>query len=108
MIVLRPSTIHGVGVFTTRALRKGEVVELFRRGDYRFVENPKGDELRMCRHFCVRDEDGYHCPKNWNRMSVGWYLNDSDEPNLEHENYVYRARRKIRAGEELLIDYDEL
>ena len=41
-------------------------------------------------------------------MSLGWYLNDAVKPNLEHKDYVYRARREIRAGEELTIDYDEL
>jgi SET domain-containing protein len=42
-------------------------------------------------------------------MSVGWYLNDSSSPNLAHDaEYNYFAARDIRAGEELLIRYDDL
>lgn len=108
MLILGPSEVHGVGVFTTKRIPAGARVDLFRADDYRFVRDPKGEEKKLCQRFCVRDGDGYHCPKHWNRMSIGWYLNDSAEPNLSHDDYVYRARRTIRAGEELLIDYDEL
>ncbi|CAD7936094.1 unnamed protein product [Amoebophrya sp. A25] len=50
-----------------------------------------------------------------NTLSVGWYLNHSDEANLEFEEAVeagafctYKTRRKILAGEELFIDYRDL
>lgn len=42
-------------------------------------------------------------------MSVGWFLNHSDEPNAENdEHYEYFAIKDIPKGAEILIDYDKL
>ncbi len=42
-------------------------------------------------------------------MSVGWFLNHSNEPNAENdEHYDYYAIRDIPKGAEILIDYDKL
>jgi SET domain-containing protein len=55
------------------------------------------------------EDKGYSTPKNFNRMSVGWFLNHSNEPNAcNDENYNYFALKDIPKGKEILIDYDKL
>ncbi|QDU19176.1 SET domain-containing protein [Urbifossiella limnaea] len=113
---LKPSTIPGagVGVFATVDIPAGTVLtELFADDDVRFVPwadfavLPGPAEVRE--NFAVRYDDGAYLPRDLNRISVGWFLNDSRDPNLAHDaDYVYFARRDIAAGEELLIDYDTL
>ena len=45
-------------------------------------------------------------PPTLNMLSVGWYVNHSDHPNLEvDENSRFFTLRRIRKGEELTADY---
>ena len=45
-------------------------------------------------------------PPSLNMLSVGWYVNHSDRPNVEAgEDGRFVALRKIRKGEELTADY---
>ena len=113
---LKPSTIPGagVGVFATTDIPKGTVLkELFAEDDVRrltwaeFADLGVPDEIKE--NFVTRYETECFVPRVFNRLSVGWYLNDSPEPNLAHDaNYDYFALRDIAAGEELLIRYDDL
>jgi uncharacterized protein len=87
--------------------------ELFAEDDVRRLTWAEFDALsvpdEVKQHFVTRYEAECFVPRCFNRMSVGWYLNDSEEPNLAHDaNYVYFALRDIAAGEELLIRYDDL
>jgi hypothetical protein len=113
---LKPSTIPGagVGVFATEDIPSGAVLkELFDADDVRrltwaeFAALPIPSEIKE--NFVTRYDDECFVPRFVNRISVGWYLNDSSEPNLAHDsNYDYYALRNISAGEELLIRYDDL
>ncbi|MDY3556870.1 SET domain-containing protein [Gemmata sp. JC717] len=113
---LRPSTIPGagVGVFAVTDIPKGTLMpELFAPGDVRrltweeFSELAVPDEVKN--NFATRYETECFVPADFNRVSAGWYLNDSDEPNLAHDpNYDYFTLRDVRAGEELFIRYDDL
>ncbi len=49
-----------------------------------------------------------HCPGDFGRMELGWYLNHSRQPNVFHKNYHYYTSRDIKKGEELTIDYNSL
>ncbi len=108
MFQLRVSAVHGVGVFTTERIPKGARLRLFDPEDWRFVRKPRAAERALVEHYCVPDEDGWHCPADFTRMSVGWYLNDSEDPNLRPAGRTFVALRSIAANEELLIDYDAL
>ena len=45
-------------------------------------------------------------PPSLNMLSVGWYVNHSDRPNVEAgDDGRFRALRRIRKGEELTADY---
>jgi len=108
MLLVAPSPIHGVGVVTTTRIVKDTKLRLIARNDWRFVKKPKRSEREYVNRFCVWDGEGYHCPKSFTRMSLGWYLNDAVDPNLSPKGEYFVARRTIKKGEELTIDYDEL
>lgn len=108
-LVLRASDIHGVGVFTTRSIRRGEPLSahLFPRRDWIWQ---RLDRRGVLGRFSYRDPQHrrrwYCMPANPSSMCIGWYLNHSYRPSVAC--YPYRATRHIRAGEELTIDYDVL
>ena len=53
-------------------------------------------------------ETRYGCPLSFNRMTMSWYLNESDDLNVEcDEFYNFRARKTIEPGEELTVDYSK-
>lgn len=99
MLYLKPSPIHGVGVFTTSALRIGTPLRLF-SGDWRRrPTNLRGRAASYC-------TDRW-APKNFGRMAIGWYLNHSGLPNVEAKGEG-RVIRYIPAGGELTVDYGGL
>lgn len=117
IIILKPSKIHGIGVFTLDDINKNEMVELWGGRDCKFVsdkrkkiicKNPKMDFLFQ--RYCVKSKRGWWCPLDFIKMSVVWYINHSNEPNLESpdDGYKYYATRKIKSGEELTINYKSL
>jgi uncharacterized protein len=95
---------HGRGVFATRHFAKGEVVEVCptvavpdadvtgRLGDYVFSSVEAGDVLLL--------------------LGYGMLYNHSADPNLEYvqeepSTITFLARRGLRPGDELTIDYGE-
>jgi SET domain-containing protein len=104
---LKPSSIHGIGVFARHAIHKGTRLRLFRER-YRYLR-PTRPYRSLISRFGVPTGGGYFtCPWDFCRMSVGWYLNHSDIPNARHRNFVYYAASYIRSGEEITIDYRTL
>ncbi|HLK17304.1 MAG TPA: SET domain-containing protein [Bryobacteraceae bacterium] len=107
MIFLAPSPIHGVGVFTDAPISKDTRPDLWHPGDLKFVPKyeAQGESYAM---YCVETKDGYWCPRDFRCMSLGWYLNHSENPSLIAEGEDYAAARDISPGEELTIDYATL
>ncbi len=113
---LKSSTVKdaGIGVFSTGYIEKGNMITtLFDENDVQWVSNEEYDKLsishEMKDNFSIKYDDGYSMPGDFNRISVGWYLNHSTEPNLHYnDEYEYFASRDIHSGEELFIDYDKL
>lgn len=109
--VLKPSA-YGVGVFAVHDIAKGTHLRLFgsrHASDTSMRECAKADVPETFRDFCIDREDVLYCPADFGRMHIGWYVNHSQEPNAySDDEYQWYALRDIGAGEEILVDYNEL
>ena len=112
---LKPSGIHGIGVFTDHLIPKKTDIHnlLFEKNDYKFWWASETDKrtIKLLQRYGIKDGKlGYHGPTYLNRMSVGWFLNHSDNPNASRldKKWRYYALRDIKPGEEITIDYQTL
>lgn len=110
--ILKPSE-HGVGVFATHDITKGARLRLWGNQIEDDVDRPrildKESVPKVLRGYCVGRGEKLLCPKDFGVMEIGWYVNHSDNPNVYQENYKwFYAKRDIKEGEELLIDYNFL
>lgn len=110
LLYLGPSKIEGVGCFSDIRIRKGEFVKVFSPEDSRFVPLAKAEaspQKKMFKRFGIRVAKGYWAPINFLRISVGWYMNHSETPNLQSDDgdVTYYALADIRPGEEVTMDY---
>jgi SET domain-containing protein len=106
---LKPSALHGVGVFAIRNIPKGTQLfdgneEIIWIGETQIAHLPRS--LRqMYEGFCIIKDGRYGCPLNFNNLTMAWYLNDSATPNvIVDDNYNMWTIRDIAEGEELTID----
>jgi SET domain-containing protein len=105
-LLVRPSPIHSVGVYTTSPIRKGaRVVEY----DGERITNAEADRRYEGaeRTYLYGLDDGITVIDG---EGIGAYLNHSCEPNCEVDEikgrvWIY-AIRNIAAGEELVWDYN--
>lgn len=109
--VLRPSE-HGIGVFAVHDIWKDVHLRLFgdrEPFDIRIQERSKTDVPEPFRDYCIDRGERLSCPQDFGQMHIGWYLNHSSQPNTYRDaDYKWYALRKIKAGEEILIDYNSL
>jgi hypothetical protein len=96
---------HGVGVFAIRDIPEG--TNVFAGDDNEIREIDKNDfanvqpEIKkLYEDFCVWQDGKVKGPSNFNNLTVGWYLNHSDTPNVD-----FIATREIKMREELTADY---
>lgn len=105
------SRLHGVGVIAIRGIPAGTYV--FRGESERVVWRSRAAVRRLAPALRSLYEDfgmvwgeRIGVPPSLNRLSVGWYVNHADRPNLEvDDDGRFFARRRIRPGEELTADY---
>lgn len=110
--ILKPSTIVDgcVGVFAVHSVAEGAYMEVF-SSDFKEEICDKEDIPEELQGYCLDQERGkILCPKFFNKMDIGNYLNHSAEnANLRYEKGKgYFAARNIQKGEELLADYRQL
>ena len=101
-----PSRIHGVGDIPAGvAVFRGEserVVWVARA----VVRRLPAELRRLYTDFAMVWGDRLGVPSTLNMLSVGWYLNHSEQPNVEaDEDGRFHSLRRIRKGEELTADY---
>ncbi len=112
---LKPSSIHGVGVFAIRDIPKG--VNPFQNcDDSEAVAFMPGElaavhpaVVRYLKDICVYRKRLYYVPAcGLNRIDQSYYLNHSKAPNMaaQRGGQFFVAVRDIPAGEELTVDYD--
>lgn len=113
-IRIRPSKIHGVGIFAERAISKGtDPFRLHRPLEWVALENSEIVKLpkivqKIIADFYAPDGKRVYIPKNGlNVFDINFYINHSKTPNMKTadggENFV--AVRDIKGGEELTSDY---
>lgn len=106
-ITVKPSPIDGLGCFATRAFRKGQKIAEYEGERISRAEIARRLKGRQRIHICALNLywaiDG----------SVGGngtqYINHSCDPNcyikIIYDHILFFARRDIRPGEELTVDY---
>jgi len=108
---LGASTLHGVGVFAVRAIKKGTNPFRHDNSTMVWVEEKKlrrlpGGIRKLYEDFGVLKNGHYGVPPNFNQLTPAWYINNSTNPNMRcGKDYDFFAVRDIEPGEELTIDY---
>jgi SET domain-containing protein len=112
--MLKPSPLHGIGVFAITAIKKGER-KIFSDHESEWIEISKEEVDALPQHarslvenHCLFNETHYYVPEyGFKIFDLAVYLNHSDQPNLIsiNDGEYFEAIRDIEAGEELLIDY---
>jgi SET domain-containing protein len=105
------SRIHGVGVLAIRDIPRG--TRLFRGEDERVVwvrltriRRLPVELRRLYTDFGMAWGQRIGVPQTLNMLSVGWYLNHSEHPNVEADDAGrFRTLRRIEQGDELTADY---
>ena len=113
-VMIKPSPLHGIGVFAIRDIPKG-TKDIFSEGfgDWIKVSKEEVDALpthsrELIENHCLFDEDSYFIPEyGFKLVDLVIYLNHSATPNVLslNDGEQFEALVDIKAGEELLVDY---
>ncbi len=116
-VMMKPSPIHGNGVYALRSIPKGQR-GLFSKnvGEWIKVERTEIDLLpkhsrELVETYCLYDDTYYYVPDyGFKVMDVVNFLNHSDSPNIKsiNDGEDFETLRDIQEGEELFIDYGEI
>ena len=105
------SRVHGVGVVAIRDIPAGTLVFGGESERVAWVSRAAVRRLPatvriLYEDFGMVSGEKLGVPPSLNMLSVGWYVNHSDRPNVEAgDDARFRALRRIRKGEELTADY---
>lgn len=120
---LKPSRISGVGVFAIKTIPKN--MDPFKKcntnGEKINYISVKKEELKnldlevmeMVKDFFHEDKGYFPIAINGlNSIDITFYLNHSDDPNIEiinedNDYFSFTSKREIRVGEELFINYNK-
>lgn len=113
-VMIKPSPLHGIGVFAIRDIPKG-TKDIFSEGFGDWIKVSRDEVEALPKHsrdlienHCLFDEDSYFIPEyGFKLVDLVIYLNHSDTPNVIslNEGAQFEALVDIKAGEELLVDY---
>jgi SET domain-containing protein len=113
-VMIKPSPLHGIGVFAIRDIPKG-TKNIFSKeaGDWIKISKEEVEGLPqhskdLIENYCLFDEDFYFIPDyGFKLVDLVIYLNHSETPNLLslNDGEEFEAIRDIANGEELLVDY---
>ena len=116
-VMIKPSVLHGIGVFAVKDISKG-CREMFSKEMGEWQEIPRKDidalpaaSKTIVETYCLFDNDIYYVPANgFKVMDISLFLNHSETPNIisVNDGEYFETIRDIKAGEELLIDYGKI
>jgi SET domain-containing protein len=114
LVTLKPSKVHGIGVFALTTIPKG-ARNIFSTIDlgWEKLTQQEVDTLplysqKMIENYCLYDETHYFVPaQGFGLMDLSLFINHSDVPNIKsiNDGEFFEALRDIFEGDELLIDY---
>lgn len=116
-ITLKPSSIHGIGVFAICDIpKKSRNFFSKNRDEWIKISITEVEQLpthskNLIETYCLYDEENYFVPNyGFKVMDLVNYLNHSKKPNIIsiNDGEYFEAIRDIKCGEELLIDYGEI
>ena len=112
---IKPSKIHGVGIFAIKKIPKG-ANPFHLAKPIEWIKYNRSELAKLSKHvkkiigdFYAGDKKSVWLPAlGLNVFDISFYINHSDKPNMVSadggENFV--AAKNIRAGEELTSDYN--
>ncbi len=114
---LKPSPVHGIGVFAIRDIPKG-CRDFFSKKQIEWIKIPITEVDQLPNHsrnlvetYCVYDQENYFVPNyGFKIVDMVNYLNHSSSPNvisINHGEY-FEATADILSGTELLVDYSKI
>lgn len=113
-VMIKPSPLHGIGVFAIRDIPKG-TRNIFSQGVGEWIKLTIAEVEALPKHsrdlvenHCLFDQDCYYVPDyGFKLVDLVIYLNHSDKPNVVsiNDGEFFEAIIDIKAGEELLVDY---
>lgn len=113
-VMIKPSPLHGIGVFAIRDIPKG-TRNIFSNGIGEWIKVSKEEVNALPQHakdlienHCLFDEGNYFIPDyGFKLVDLVIYLNHSDTPNVIsiNDGEQFEAIVDIKCGEELLVDY---
>ncbi len=116
-VMLKPSPVHGIGVFAIRDIPKG-CRTMFSKDSGEWIKLPIADvealpeaSKDLVETYCLYDEDHYYVPDyGFKKMDLVNYLNHSKQPNVRSVNdgEFFEAITDIPAGQELLVNYEAI
>ncbi len=116
-VTLRPSPVHGIGVFAIRDIPKG-CTTIFSKNIDNWVKLPikKVEELpahakELVETYCLYDTEHYYVPDyGFKIMDMVNYLNHSATPNVLsiNDGEYFEALSAIPAGTELFVSYERI
>lgn len=115
--MLKPSPVHGIGVFAIRDIPKG-CKNIFSSNVGEWIKLPIADVEKLPDHsrqlietYCLYDEEHYFVPDyGFKVMDMVNYLNHSSTPNIisVNDGEYFEALIDIPEGAELLVNYGEI
>ena len=118
-LCLKPSPLAGIGVFATHDIAAGTLLCTTELGLRKMnIKDVPADWQKFCVY--INDEECF-APERFDRLEVGWFINHSSAPNIaikdplvnldeidisKPQAYPFIALKDIKAGEEILVDYN--
>ena len=116
-IMLKPSVVHGIGVFSIAPIKKGEQ-NIFSNNTQKWIPISKEEMNSLPLHakllienYCLYDDTRYFVPEEGLKiLDLVVFLNHCENPNIIsiEGGIQFEALRDIEPGEELFIDYGTL
>ena len=122
--LIKPSKVNGVGVFAIRTIPSNTNPFMLSDGQGRQYDTidlvkddlgkvPKSIVKLLDRYFLTSDDTYPVISYGLNDMDISFYINHSDSPNIKfientnNDLLEFQTIKKIKSGEELLVDYSK-